>query len=184
MPKAANLRHIIFHNPVAALRHHRGFFKAPDRREAQSQKTNTKRIGDLADFAQMPANLVTGLVDMFQRRARKLELAARLQRYARPVTFQADNMFAFIQAFPAKLVFQPIQKRLDAALIRDRTKTFLTEAELLVLGADQPLLFWLTPLSDPIDKFSLAFNARGVFVNIVSRRGHTGTLLHQRSIGK
>src|SRR5262249_57844293 len=81
------------------------------------------------------------------RRSGKLELAARLQRNgAEPDRVgQANDGAAVENRLPAEKALHRFKEPHDAArpLIRDRAEIVAAKAELLVLGADAPLLAWL-----------------------------------------
>src|SRR5262249_24563727 len=125
---------------VAALRHDRRFLDRPKRREAEPQKRDAHRAGDIAQLRQVRAGLSAGLMQVLKRRAGKLELAARLQRDRRHVLLQRDDVLFLVNALPAVLVGQTIEQRANAllALIRDGLQALAVEGKLLVLGADAP----------------------------------------------
>ena len=79
MSEASDLAHIIAHDLVPALWHHRGFFERPDGRKSEPQKAYTEAIRNRPDLLKVLTNFVTGLVDVLKRRARQLELSAGLQ---------------------------------------------------------------------------------------------------------
>jgi hypothetical protein len=90
-------------------------------------------------------------VDGGERRARQLELAARLQADVRAVLArQRDDRAALLDRRPAE-PGQAAEQRADAArtLVGDRAVVVEPEGELLVLGADPPALGGLETLLDP-----------------------------------
>ncbi len=137
----AHLAHIVTHQVIAALRHHRHVVVRPDRCRTQPDEAHSDLVGDLAHFAQMLVHFVAGLVDGFQRRAGKLQLAARLQRDIGAIQRQTNDLVAFQHRRPAIGVAQPLQNRLDRAraVIRQRLQRVFAITEFLVLGADAPV---------------------------------------------
>jgi len=153
----ADLRHIVPHDLVAPLGHHRGLFQAPDRAAADTEKPDPEWISHGSHLAQVVANFVAGLVNVLQRRAGQFKLTAWLQADAGPVTLQADQVLAFMYALPAKLVAQAFKHgaHTHLATVVQRAQPVLHEAELLMLGADAPLTARLAPRFHPLDKLGL-----------------------------
>jgi hypothetical protein len=89
----------------------------------------------------MLVHLVAGVVERRDRRARQLELAARLQRDVAGLAAQRDDLAVLLDRLPAEAQ-QPLQDGADAVrpLIGQRPQVAGAEGELLVLGADAPLL--------------------------------------------
>ena len=79
-PARPHPRHVARHDAVAALGHHRGLGERPFRADAEGEEADPQRIGDGVGALQMRVEFARDLVDGRQRRAGKLELAARLER--------------------------------------------------------------------------------------------------------
>ncbi|MCY1230895.1 hypothetical protein D9M72_433280 [compost metagenome] len=145
----ADLGHVAAHDAIARFRHARCLGEGPLRAAADAEETDAERFGDFAQNRQMLVRFLAGLVQVFERRSGKLELAARLQRdraIAR-LLGKADDVALVDDRFPAALCGHSIQKRLDAGLaeIGDGAVVRLKEGELFVLRADpEPLLRFRT----------------------------------------
>ena len=100
----------------------------------------------LVDFA-------AGVVDRFERRAGKLELARGLERDRRVVARERDQLAAFEHALPAE-ARHAFEQRADAALAFPgrRAQIVEAEAEFLVLGADAPVVDRLAAVGDVFDE--------------------------------
>ncbi len=70
--------HVVGHQLVAPLGHHRHLLVRPDRRGAQTNETDTDLIRDRLHVLEMFVHLVAGLVDCLKRCARQLQLTAGL----------------------------------------------------------------------------------------------------------
>ena len=97
-------------------------------------------VGDLLHLVEVGVHLAAGLVQGLQRRARQLELAARLQRDVAAGLLQRDRESLLEDGLPAEAGGQALQQGADAAraLVGQPAQVLLGEAELLVLGADPP----------------------------------------------
>ena len=93
----------------------------------------------------MLAKLFIGLMHIFERRPRQLELAARLETHRAAfraiLAAQRDDVALLGDGVPAEAILQRFEQRADAALalVRHRRVALAVEAELLVLGADAPI---------------------------------------------
>ena len=153
-----DLGHIGAHDVIAALGHDRDLLSGPQRVETGAQEADADLIGDLLDLHQVLAGLVADVVDGQERRARQLQLAARLQADRGDETLgiaalQPDQDAVFLHAGPAEPL-QPLKQGLDpaSALIGGARQGILVEAELLVLGADAPLVLGLGALGHGLDQ--------------------------------
>ena len=102
----------------------------------------------------MLLHLGAGLMEIVERRARQLELAARLERDRRLAARKPDEIVAVIDRLPAEPP-QPFEQAADAALaavIGDRPQILAPEDEFLVLGADAPALARLGARGEIFDK--------------------------------
>src|SRR5262249_32666662 len=75
----AALRHIALHNAVALLRHHWRLGQSPFWREADAEEADAEEAADFGRLGEVLADLLTGLVDGLERRARQLELTSGLK---------------------------------------------------------------------------------------------------------
>jgi len=154
----ALLGHVGAHDVIAALGHDGDVLAPPHRVEAQAQEAQVQLVRDLLDLHQVLAGLVADVVDVLQRGARQFELTARLQadRGAEALgvlALQGDDAAGFLDRRPAEAL-QARQHGQDAvlALIGGATQGRLVEAELLVLGADAPLVAGLLALRHGVDQ--------------------------------
>ena len=108
-----------------------------------------------------------------QRRARQLELSARLQRNraAAGDIVEADDVAALHDRLPAEQVLHAVQQRADAtrAFIGNRRMIGDVERRLFVLGADPELIFPLLARGDPRDQFVARRQRR--HIDLVTRHG-------------
>ncbi|OIQ68764.1 hypothetical protein GALL_496390 [mine drainage metagenome] len=110
----ADPAHVFCHQLVAALGHHGHFVMGPDRRRAEADEFDAKRVGHRLNFAQVFVHLVAGLVDGFHLRAGKLKLPARLQADIGAVgEGEADHLVLLKHRLPAEAVAQAVEHRLD-----------------------------------------------------------------------
>ena len=138
----ADLVHIVGHQLVTPLGHHRHLFVRPLRRSAQTNEARADLVRDLVHFAQVFVHLVTGLVDVIQGRSRQLKLPTGFQRDVRAFALQADQVASLADLCPIVPIAQTFQHFQDraVAVIGQRLQRVLAIAELLVLGADLPSL--------------------------------------------
>ena len=141
----ADAAHVVGHETVAALGHHRHLVVRPFRRGAEADETRPDRVGHLAHLAQMLVHLVAGLVDGLERGAGELELAAGLEADIRPVLDETDQVARLLDRLPAEALGQPGEHGADRAgpVIGQRRMGLEIVAELLVLCPDAPVLGWL-----------------------------------------
>src|SRR5690606_35247495 len=116
---------------------------------------------DGLDLLQVAADLAAGLVDVLQRRAGQFELPCRLQRHRGATAQQRDGAPVLVDPVPAE-ARQRLQQRLDAALAVElrRAQVIEAESELLVLGADAPVVLRLLAGSDVPDQLVAAGDGR------------------------
>ena len=116
-PQRADLRHVVGHDLVAALRHHRDFGARPVRRHAEAEEADAERLGHFAHLREMRHQLGAGLVHGLERRAGQFELAAGLQRdrAAAGHVDQADDVLALHDRLPAEQALHAVEQRADAA---------------------------------------------------------------------
>ena len=139
--QVAALGHVLAHDLVAALGHPRHFIAAPLGLETHAQETQAQLVADGLDLAQVGHGFAAGVVDVLEHGAGKFQLAGRFQRHRCPVLGQGDELAVFFVGLPAE-AGEPAQQRLDAtfAVPGGRAQVVEPEAELLVLGADAPVL--------------------------------------------
>ena len=150
----ADLFHVGRHQRVAPLGHHRHVRLRPLGRGAKADEARADLVGDLPHLGQVRVHLVAGLVDGFQRRARQLELPAGFKADVGAVAFQPDQVVAFQHLLPAEAVAQAFQHRLDRAfaVVGQGLQIVPGKAELLVFGADAPVLGRLLAGCDVVGK--------------------------------
>ena len=110
----------------------------------------------------------------FNRRARKLELSAGLERDRATAgdVEQADDVAVLDDRLPAQKVLHAFEQRTDTAapLIGDRIVAGDREHELLVLGPDAELRLRLHPCLEPRDELFARFDRRHVDL-VTSHKG-------------
>src|SRR5262249_35718102 len=98
--------------------------------------------------------------------ARQFELAARLEgdRAASGHVEHADDVVTLHDRLPAEQVAHAVEQRVDAALAGIRHWPVISdgEGELLVLGADTELRFWLAARFEPGDELVTRLDGRHV----------------------
>ncbi len=145
----ALLGHILGHDLVAPLGHHRDIGAAPFWLHAEAGHGDAHLLTHLAHLLEMGADLNTGLMDGFQRRARQFELPARFQRDRLVVEQQRDGLAILLHRLPAETL-QFLQQPADAggAIIGHRAEIMRGIGQLFVFGADAPILLGLAALGD------------------------------------
>ena len=98
----ALLGHVLAHDLVAPLGHPVDVLARPLRREAQADEARADLARDLLDLVEVLLVLVRRLVQGLERRARQLELAARLERDAGLAAQQRDRVVALDHRLPAE----------------------------------------------------------------------------------
>lgn len=141
---SADLLHVGVHELVAALGHHRHVFVPPDRCRSKADEADTDLVGDVLDLGQVDVHLIAGVVDGLDRGTGEFKLAAGFKRHVGAVLFEANEFVPFHDRGPAVLVTQAFQNGAHAAVavIGDGLERVLAVAELLVLGADAPVVAW------------------------------------------
>ena len=152
----SDFRHVVGHDRVAALRHHRRFGQRPFRAHAEREKADPQRLGDGARDRKMAIKLVGGRVRVVERRAGKLELSAGLERNGAAAVrvVEADQMAAVFDAVPAEPLAHAFEQRPNAACaaVGDRRMVGAVEGDLFVLGADPERARRLAPRFEPRDQ--------------------------------
>ena len=100
----------------------------------------------------MVVYLVAGLVDGFDRGAGQFQRATRLETDVSETLGQADNLAFFLDWCPIELVAQAFQHRLyrPLAFVWQRLMRVFAVAKFLMLGADTPIFFGFTPVSQQL----------------------------------
>src|SRR5215469_4586601 len=162
----SHLRHVGRHDAVAALGHHRNLGSAPVRRHAEPEKADAERPRDFLHLREMRHEFRAGLMHCLDRRARKFELAARLEgdRAATGYVEQADDVAVLDNRFPTEQMLHAFEQRTDAALtlIRDRFVAVDRKHEFLVLGTEAKPRSGLAARFKPRDEFLARFDRRHV----------------------
>ncbi len=163
---ATDVRHVAGHDAVALLGHVRHVFEAPLGRKADAEKADLEILADVEDFIEVLVGFGRGLVQGFERGARKLELAAGLEAdvaaHLAVGALQGDDIGAFEDRHPAVAGDQLLHQGANAPrpLVGHRFEAERSEHEFLVLGADAPILLGLLACRDPPDKIGAAFDQR------------------------
>ena len=139
--EAADLRHVIEHDRVAALGHDRQLAAGLVGPHAEAEEAEAELLADRLALGEVAARLGAGLVEMLALRARQLELAGGLEADRAVGAGQGDDVAALHHRLPAE-VGQLGQQVADAAglVIGGRAMVGAAIDELLVLGADPPRL--------------------------------------------
>ena len=100
----SDLRHVARHDRVAALRHDRRLGQRPFGAHAERQKAHSERLGDRPASGEMAIELLGRRVRVVERRARKFELSARLERNGAAAVrvVEADQIAAVLDAAPSR----------------------------------------------------------------------------------
>ena len=174
----ADLRHVVGHDLVAALGHHRDLRARPGRRHAEPEKADAERRRDLAHLRQMRHQLGLGLVHGLDRRARQFELPARLQRNraAAGDVVEPDDVAALHDRLPAEQELHAFEQRADAAraFVRHGLMALERERGLLVLGADAEFGRRLHAGLQPRDEFVARLQRR--HIDLVTRHKNSGSM--------
>jgi hypothetical protein len=146
-------RQVAPHDPVTHLGHLWDPVDPVDRVHAEAEPDDSQRLGNPLHQGQVRVKLVAGLVDGSKRGAGELELTARLERDARAVLLEGDDVGALADARPAVDVGDPLEQGTDAAsgLEGHGVVAVPVDADLLVLGADAPPLLGLFPVAQEVD---------------------------------
>ena len=102
-PHAANTRHVAKHYLVTPFGHDRQLGTSLVGPKTKAQKTLASLVANCLHLLQMPPGFGTGLVQVFQRRARQFELASRFKADRAVLTLQRNNITVFVHRFPAEL---------------------------------------------------------------------------------
>ena len=141
----ANPAHVVGHQPIPALRHHRHLIARPLRRGTDAHELDPQRISNRCDFIQMVLQFRRDFANRDQWRAGQFELATGFKTDIGTMAGQADHLVAFAQGRPAKPRFQSSKQRRNRALARiGQWRTAVGQpAEFLMLGANAPVRFRL-----------------------------------------
>ncbi len=122
----------------------------------------------------MRVEFVRDLVDRRQRRAGKLELAARLERNrgAADRVEQADELAVVLDSLPAQAFAHALQQRANPAraFVGDRRQVRLVEGDFLVFDADAKRVGGLAARFQPRDQIVAGLND----LSIDDVAGHAG----------
>jgi hypothetical protein len=164
--QVADLGHVVRHDAIASLGHHRRFGARPFRTHADAEKPDAERRRHLAQLHKVRDQFGRGLMHGFDRRARKFELPAGLERdrAAAGNVEQADDRLALHDRLPAQEIAHPLQHRANAALsgIGHRLVPGEREGQFLVLGADAETLGRLAALLEPMHELVARLDRRQV----------------------
>ena len=171
----ADLRHVAPHDRVARLRHPRHLLARRDRVKSERQEADLQIARHAAHLFVVRLELGHGVVQRFQRRARKFELASGFQRNRRVALLQADEV-AGVGDRRAGKALKALEQLADRArlavrrLVRRGSEITDAEAEFFVLGADAEAFHWLASGGDMIGQLLHRGDRRRVGVSGI---GHT-----------
>ena len=136
----ALLGHVLAHDLVAALGHPVHVGARPFRSEAETDEGGTDLARHRLDLVDMLGVLRRRLVQGLERRAGKLELAARLQGDVRLAAQQRDRIVALGDGFPTE-ARHAFEHGADAVgtIVGERLQGRRMIAEFLMLGAQAPI---------------------------------------------
>jgi hypothetical protein len=144
-PHAADARHVVEHDAIAALGHDRQFGAGLVGPHAQPQEPGVGLLAHGLDLGKVASGLGAGLVQVFERCARQFELACRLEAHGAIGAAHRDDVGAagrgaFLDRFPAEFG-QGHQQIVDAAglVIAGGVVIVAAEHELFMLRADPPI---------------------------------------------
>src|SRR3979409_2181683 len=102
----AHFGHVRGHDAVAPLGHCRDLGTAPIRRHAEPEESKNQRSPDFLDLPKMRHEFRGGLVHALDRRARKLELSAWLERNRAAAGYveQTDYVAVLDDRLPAQQI--------------------------------------------------------------------------------
>ena len=146
-PHAADARHMVQHDLVAALGHDRQFGARLVGPHADAEEAEPELGADFLDLLQVAAGFGAGLMQIFERRARQFKLARGFQADGAVAARERDDMTALDHRLPAE-ARERHQKVADAAGFVVARRPVIAGAidEFLVLGADPPPLLGLFAL--------------------------------------
>ncbi len=84
--------HVVGHQPVAALGHHRHVFVPPDRRGADAEMPDAQRFADGMNLGQMVVEFRPHLVHRRQWRPGQFQLPTGFKADVRTIAGQADDL--------------------------------------------------------------------------------------------
>src|SRR5207247_150761 len=137
---------VALHNRVPLLRDPRQIGLLRNRMKADAEPDQVHLARDLAKLGHVSAHLGADCVDVSKRCTRKLELGSRFERDAGAPSPERDDWSArrFALRDPSVTLGERAQNPQHAvfALVLNRPPVERTQAELLGLSADQPLIAW------------------------------------------
>ncbi len=139
--EGADLWHVPPHDAVALLRHPRHFRACGGRVEADPEQADPDLFGHFTHFGEVGVDLAAALVDIVELFPRQFQLTGRLQRDAGACTLQSDRLTVLQYRCPA-MARHALQEFTDPACFGVARGSVIrpVKDELLVLGADMPLL--------------------------------------------
>jgi hypothetical protein len=160
-PERTHARHVAEHDVVAPLGHDRQLGARLVRPETHAEEADAKRIANLLHLREMAAGFGAGLVQIIERRARKLELAGGLEADAAVLARKRDDVATLVDRLPAELG-EPDHQRVDAAFLFIGRRAVIGEAidELLVFGAYPPAFLGLFAIGEHRDQIVAGFDLR------------------------
>ena len=152
---------MVQHDAVAPLGHDRQLVASLVRPHAKAEEAHAQLLAHGLHLLQVTAGLGAGQMQVFQRRAGKLELAGGLEAAIAVRPLQRDDVLALVDRLPA-VAGEPDQQRVDAALLLVGGGVVIAGRvdELLVLGADPPALRRLLAVGEQADQVVAGFDRR------------------------
>ena len=111
-PERTHARHMLSHDLVAPLGHHRQFGAGLVGPHPEAEEAEPKSVADRFDLLQMAAAFGAALVQIAERRARQFELARGLEADIAVGSGQRDDLAVFLDGLPAKFG-QPLKEVAD-----------------------------------------------------------------------
>ena len=148
-PEAADLGHVVEHDLVAALGHDRQLGAGLVGPHADAEEAKPELLADRLALLEMAAGFGAALVEVFERRARQLELARRLEADGAIVARERDDI-AVLDDRPPAVLGEPVEQVADAAGLVVGRRAMVGGAidELLMLGAEPPIARAFSPPSN------------------------------------
>ena len=162
-PELADARHVLAHDLVAALGHHRQFVAALVGPHAEPEEAEPEPVADRLDLLEVAPAFGAALVQVLERRARQFELARGLEADGAVGAGQRDDLAAFLDRLPAELG-QPLEQVADPAGLVPGRRAMVAQAidELLMLGADAPILARLLAAREDGEQIVAALDRAGL----------------------
>src|SRR5262249_2170237 len=162
----AHLGHIGRHDAIAAFGHHGSVDARPFRAHPDAEEGETEWTRHLAELGEMSVDFARSLMDVLDRGAGELELAARLERDRSSIDHRGepDEVLVLRDRLPSGEEAHAFEQRPDAArpFVWNRTMAVGREHELFVFGPDAEFRLRLDALLQPGDQSVARLDRRHV----------------------